>query len=490
MESLKKLCEAPSFGEGLQSVMSLVMLEWVDVEAKFKQVEGVYHECLEELESKEKHLKGVEESVRKGFCEEFDSRRRWIEAGLKRLDEKGLSLQGFLRKIEVEKVSFEEMEESTGKQMKNLLLMEGEIQGALELKLSQVEKSQIQLDFMETAMRIREANTVSKEKNLSKTEGILERRRNEIDSEEEDMKRRNSLEQSTPEADPMSPTKSAEVRRVGSKRDCPDGQERIIMEENRCKHAKGNSCNFDERMRRFEAQDVQESGANNTSQAQLPDDIIVFDTCLTSVEKGNPARTINFGETWACFDANDDLPRTYFQVVNYVEEDGQVMLEAARLEPFPVYEGDKEWIDAGLPVTCGMFQRGETSVESPAIFSHRIICKREHPCVILPSEGETWAIYKDWDITKWLHGDREYDIVEILKIIREGPSSPSWRVRVGYLDRIIGSENLFKRRSKNNGDEDSTSELPSTSIYRFSHKVPYVDGGGTDSIFELDPKCF
>ncbi|CAI9091291.1 OLC1v1026270C1 [Oldenlandia corymbosa var. corymbosa] len=196
MESLKKLFEATRLGEekreGLQTVMDLVMLEWQDAEGHLKLVLDIFRECLTELESKEKALRVVEESMKQSFEREFDSRRRWIEAGLKSLDQKGLSLQGFLRKIEMEKRKLGEMGEFVGKQMKDLLLMEGEIQGTLKVKQSLVEKRMFQLDWMETALRLREDNTFSKQINLNAIEQILEKRRNEIDLEEERLKRRSS----------------------------------------------------------------------------------------------------------------------------------------------------------------------------------------------------------------------------------------------------------------------------------------------------------
>ncbi|CAI9091292.1 OLC1v1026271C1 [Oldenlandia corymbosa var. corymbosa] len=268
---------------------------------------------------------------------------------------------------------------------------------------------------------------------------------------------------------------------AGRKRVCDADKEMNLEEESGNKRAK--------------SPDLEESG--------MPKDITVLDPCFTSPEKENPARRINVGEIWACFDAKDKMPRTYAQVLNYIDKGHeQVMVEVTRLKPFPVYSGDKEWIAAGFPATCGIFQQGDTSVESPDNFSHRIICKRQRPCVILEyfhvrvKLGQSTNIGTSRNGYKAKENARLWRFFQLLFFM--GATSPCFRIRVGYLDRITGFVNLFKRRSKKNGaeDEDTSFELPETSLYRFSHKVPNVkrtciDGGGIpDFIFELHPKCF
>ncbi|CAI9091289.1 OLC1v1026268C1 [Oldenlandia corymbosa var. corymbosa] len=569
MESLQKLSEAISLGkekrEGMQSAVGLVVLEWQDAEGQLEQLRGIIRGCLGELESKEKHLRGVEESVRKSFCEDFDSRRKkLIEAGFRRLDGKALSLKGVLRKIEIEKMGFGEMEETIAKKMKDLLLIEEKIRGALGVKQSQAEVLQMELDLMEENLRRREDENASKEKNFIIRENkvyaaertlqrrqidvvtgeeklkrrsneldsrerilvarekevlsqqkLLEERTNQVDSKEKDSEMRenvlhseaeilrmrengiklreeklvnltkqleaktvmleslkfelfslkNSLEQSTPEADPVSPTnKSAVVRRVGGKRDSPDDQEKN-SDENHSKHAKRSSSILDEQMRQNKAPDLQNSGTHCKSQAQITGedvilhDVLVFDsgsisklasstavypTSFTSAEKGKlaVARSFSTGEIWACFDVYDYMPRSYAQIINVFVKGGEIRLEVEWLKPCPTNNYETDWIRAGLPVACGEFECGGRSVEFSEIFSHPIVCSGSHPHSIIPGNGETWAIYKDWNITTWasdskLHKQCSYEIVEIQSYPQDGSSSSG--IRVVYLDRIPGS---------------------------------------------------
>ncbi|CAI9091293.1 OLC1v1026272C1 [Oldenlandia corymbosa var. corymbosa] len=189
MESLKKLSEAnsPDDGEkieGMHNAMSLVMLEWQEAGGHLKLVLDTFRECLGKLESKEKYLRVLEESVKQSCWKEFDSRRRWIETGLQRLDEKRLSRNGALREIEIEETQF-------GKRVEDFLLVEEEIHGALKLKQRQMEEMETEVDSKEGTLRCREDQMDAEEKNLElrltkvdEMERNVERRKLEIDSKE------------------------------------------------------------------------------------------------------------------------------------------------------------------------------------------------------------------------------------------------------------------------------------------------------------------
>ncbi|CAI9093714.1 OLC1v1023126C1 [Oldenlandia corymbosa var. corymbosa] len=615
MESLKKLSQALSLAGGkkdeLHSAMGLLMLEWQDAGGHLKLSQNLYRGCSDELDSKEKHLRVVEESVNKRV-EEFGSERRLVEAGLMKLDQKEMYLKGVLREIELGKMQFEQMRGSLDEQLKDLVLREQPILGALKLKQSRVSERELELDLMAKALSRREDESDLKEKNLKlredkviATERLLERRQKEIDSEEKKLERRsnevvsnqkglaersfridsmekhlearanvlgseaermnrreneiNSRDQLLAKLTKQLETREneiklrveklvnilqeleanegtlgssskfellsiknffhqcpgeAEVRRVGRKRDYPADQDKNLQ-ENSNKHGKGSSCIRHRRMGQIEAPGLQNSGTHCMSQAHITEEVNirrddyepesdsmaklnfdpVKDPSFTSVKNGKQERTFNVGEIWACFDAKDFTPRSHAEITGIVHEGGETRLEVTWLKPCSMKKLEQEWIRAGLPVTCGTFVRGRTSVESSVIFSHVAVCAENFPADIMPCEGETWAIYKDWNIITWT-SDAEilkgchYDIVEILPCDR----NERWAVRVVYLERIAGSARSFKRRSNKgrNKNIDGSFHILPDSFYRFSHKVPSIksDGNGvSNSIFELDVKC-
>ncbi|KAI3860455.1 hypothetical protein MKX03_010893 [Papaver bracteatum] len=74
------------------------------------------------------------------------------------------------------------------------------------------------------------------------------------------------------------------------------------------------------------------------------------------------------------------------------------------------------WEISGLPVACGKFKLGNTSItiEDADSFSHKIWGGKEDvrkSYNIYPRKGETWYLYKNWNI-KWSSdpdNHREYE---------------------------------------------------------------------------------
>ncbi|CAA7061908.1 unnamed protein product [Microthlaspi erraticum] len=175
-------------------------------------------------------------------------------------------------------------------------------------------------------------------------------------------------------------------------------------------------------------------------------------------------------QTWALFDAADGMPRQY-AVIRKVSAPS-FGLRITYLEPDPDDEREILWCDEDLPVSVGKFRFGKNqNTKDRSIFSHRIRCQG---CImtgefsVSPRKGETWALFKKWDID-WSsepdsHRKYEYDIVEILSGKADGAG-----VSVAILHKAKGFASVFFRMGS--GDAD-TIQIPSHSLYRFSHRIP------------------
>ncbi|CDP20677.1 unnamed protein product [Coffea canephora] len=188
----------------------------------------------------------------------------------------------------------------------------------------------------------------------------------------------------------------------------------------------------------------------------------------------------------------DDLPRSYFLVVDVFEsrDSGLAKLRVVWLQPLPNYRAWKK--DARLPVGCGVFQGGKEQTLSLSLdrLSDQVWCKvKRSSYLIHPSIGEIWALYKDWDIVRWSSSPEKrrqckYQIVEVLGRKSKG-------IRVAYSDKLEGFVSLFQRRSQS---EKDSFLIEDKKLFRFSHKVPSCKMTGSkrpgvpEESFELDPK--
>ena len=163
-----------------------------------------------------------------------------------------------------------------------------------------------------------------------------------------------------------------------------------------------------------------------------------------------------------------------------------------------IKQGWKEWIDAGLPVGCGEFICGkqEALSLSRCNFLRQAFCKDNFascnlgsPYLIHPQKGETWALYKDWNLSCCAsnpenHLSCQYEIVEI---VQRNP----FDTRVASLDKLEGYASLYHRRNHN---KKYTFLIDDEELFRFSHKIPSFrmssqeSKGVPEGSFELDPK--
>ncbi|KAF5752236.1 hypothetical protein HS088_TW01G00144 [Tripterygium wilfordii] len=191
------------------------------------------------------------------------------------------------------------------------------------------------------------------------------------------------------------------------------------------------------------------------------------------------------GQIWAIYDTLEAMPR-FYALIRKVFSPG-FKLQITWLEPNP----DDEY--EGLPVACGKFKLGHSEhTEQQQMFSHLMDCEkgnRRNVYKVLPRKGETWALFKNWNI-KWksstdTNRKYEYEFVEIVSEYIEDSGA-----YVAYLGKVKGHATLFCRMVK---DGTSTFQIPASELFRFAYRVPSFKltgeerEGVTKGSFELDP---
>ncbi|KAH9610609.1 hypothetical protein KSS87_009854 [Heliosperma pusillum] len=205
-------------------------------------------------------------------------------------------------------------------------------------------------------------------------------------------------------------------------------------------------------------------------------------------EKSREESCFKVGQLWAAYDTVDAMPRFYAKIKRvYVSE---FKLQITWLEANPDGEVEIEWTNSDLPYSCGKFKTGQTEMtEDRLMFSHVVYGFKSigrNSFMIYPRVGETWAIYKNWDL-KWsliTESERkfEYDFVEILSDYDKVVG-----IRVAPLVKLKGYASLFCRKKVNE------IHIRPSELLRFSHMVPSYTTTGDEKIkvqkgfIELDP---
>lgn len=197
------------------------------------------------------------------------------------------------------------------------------------------------------------------------------------------------------------------------------------------------------------------------------------------------------GQIWAVYDTIDAMPR-FYALINKVYVPG-FKLQITWLEPNPDDNDEIKWVSESLPVSCGKFRLGsKEKCEDHGMFSH-LVCRergsRRNSYKIYPRKGETWAIFKNWDINWPFHPQRkrkyEFEFVEILSDYVEDTG-----IQVAYLGKLKDFACLFGRARK---DDMDPVLIPAKEMFKFSHKVPSFRMTGKEGknvpagAFELDP---
>uniref|UniRef100_A0A1J3GUH6 DUF3444 domain-containing protein n=2 Tax=Noccaea caerulescens TaxID=107243 RepID=A0A1J3GUH6_NOCCA len=177
-----------------------------------------------------------------------------------------------------------------------------------------------------------------------------------------------------------------------------------------------------------------------------------------------------FGQTWALYDTVDGFPRQYAPVRKVSVPSFEIRI--TYLEPDPDNEKDIRWFEQDLPVSAGKFRLGKSqNTTDLSIFSHVMHCnggRSSGHLIVSQRKGETWALFKNWDIN-WSsepdsHRKYEYEIVEILSGNTDGAG-----VSVAIFHKAKGFASVFFRMGT--GDADIL-QIPSHSLYQFSHRIP------------------
>ncbi|KAI9128522.1 hypothetical protein K1719_000005 [Acacia pycnantha] len=230
-----------------------------------------------------------------------------------------------------------------------------------------------------------------------------------------------------------------------------------------------------------------DSACNVTDQ---PNIIVCPDAEFNDFDKDKEKDCFAAGQVWAVYDTHDGMPR-FYAVIKKVFSSG-FKLRITWFEPEPSDEDEINWVNKQLPVACGTYglRHSETTEDLP-MFSHRVLCEKigSNTFKVYPRKGETWALYKNWDI-KWYmdvesHQKYEFEFVEILTDYVEGEG-----VFIAYLAKLKGFVSLFARVEKEGA---YPIKISSAELFRFSHRVPSFKMTGQERVgvpvgsWELDP---
>ncbi|KAH0782941.1 hypothetical protein KY290_002539 [Solanum tuberosum] len=193
-------------------------------------------------------------------------------------------------------------------------------------------------------------------------------------------------------------------------------------------------------------------------------------------------------QIWACRDA-DFIPRFYARIRKVSSPEFKIKLRW--LEAHPEDERKRAWVRADLPVGSGKFRRGSSKYTSDRlIFSHQMQCEKDKRglYIVYPRKGETWALFKDWDI-RWSSDPQsyrkyKYEIVEVLSDF-VGDAG----IQVGYLEKVTGFISIFQRTRPT---VVGAFFVKPKELYKFSHRIPSKMSGTEQKdvpvgSFELDP---
>lgn len=252
----------------------------------------------------------------------------------------------------------------------------------------------------------------------------------------------------------------------------------------------------DDNKERHEPNSVDKEEEDNTeeeSEDSEPETFECPDPEFSNFDNNRKEESFSAGQLWACYDTDDAMPRFYAYIKKVVSVSPSFKLQIFWLKPDPVYEEEIKWVGEDLPVSCGRFTRGKNDkAEDLFSFSHLVSWETTRSQKggaaynIIPRKGETWALFKNWNIN-WRADEKrkyEYEFVEILSDYDENNG-----VRVSYLEKVKGFVSLF--RPIKEGKETVIGK--GSDKYRFAHMVPSVRMTGEErkgvpkGSYELDP---
>ncbi|XP_074375346.1 uncharacterized protein LOC141717138 isoform X1 [Apium graveolens] len=253
---------------------------------------------------------------------------------------------------------------------------------------------------------------------------------------------------------------------------------------------KGNTCADGSNAR---AANFINNSESNQNQGLLPSPIVVDcpDPEFSDFDKDKNEKCFCVDQFWACYESHDVMPILYAHIRKVFSPNFK--LQVTYLKASPDEQRTINWVKAGLPMVCGKFIHDETIETSRRLmFSHQVHFQKgsdDGTYLIYPRKGETWALFKDWNIG-WIsdpeiHRKFKYQMVEILSDFKQGRG-----VEICYLEKVKGFVSVFRRVSIN---RILTFLVPSSEMLRFSHSVPSTKLTGAEregvpaGAFELDP---
>ncbi|KAL1806621.1 hypothetical protein ACET3Z_029689 [Daucus carota] len=264
-----------------------------------------------------------------------------------------------------------------------------------------------------------------------------------------------------------------------------NGEEAIVKKHRFSKEVLPNKSN--------ETEQKIENGAPSEEAKTEPETFDYPDPDFSDFDKNREEKRFAAGQIWAVYDTQDTMPRFYAQIVKVLHPNFK--LRIIWLEP-DLYDKDEiKWAEEDLPVACGNFRPGiSENTEDRLMFSHVVSWDkgiRRNTYKIYPRKGETWALFKSWDIN-WSsdpenHRNFEYEFVEVLSDYTNATG-----ISVAYLGKVKGYVCLFCRTKQGGVD---TFQVEPKEILRFSHRIPSFQMTGDEVIdilkgsFELDPVC-
>lgn len=212
---------------------------------------------------------------------------------------------------------------------------------------------------------------------------------------------------------------------------------------------------------------------------------------FSDFEKIRTEECFQVGQLWALYDSRNGMPRFYARIKKLYSPEFKVQI--TWLEADPDDDNGKKWANADLPISCGKFSQGQSEITKDIpMFSH-LICweKMKTTYKIYPRKGETWAIFKNWDLNWYSDPDSnfkrkfEYEYVEILSEYAEGVG-----MCIALLEKVKGFVSVFCQMVQ---EGNGTFQVPPGELLRFSHRVPSFKLTGDEGLgvpsgsVELDP---
>ncbi|WCJ18766.1 DNAJ heat shock N-terminal domain-containing protein [Euphorbia peplus] len=210
---------------------------------------------------------------------------------------------------------------------------------------------------------------------------------------------------------------------------------------------------------------------SNSNEAPKSDICVYPDPNFSNFERGREKSCFAANQVWAVYDKLDSMPRFYAKIKEVITPGFKLLI--TWLDRSPNDEAERKWSSSGLPIACGKFENGDSEeVEDNLMFSHvmpHVNAGLNGYYFVYPHKGETWAIFKNWDL-EWSaepveHGPPyEFDFVEILTDFKVDIG-----IGVAYLGKVKGFISIFQPAAR---DEILAFTMRPSELYKFSHQIP------------------